>query len=177
MKDFKGFWFIIHIVFANLALHTMGSFGDGNLLRPTQIAFRLNAIMDRFRYLLFVDDDHPSNVYHRIILEESGLCEEAKFFRKSVEALAFLESLLADDNAILPDVIFLDINMPSLNGWNFLKKLEALEHESYPPIVMLSTSEYHKDIERSEREKLVHSFLCKPLDEPKLKSLMQALAK
>lgn len=122
-----------------------------------------------------MDDDHPSNVYHRIIVEESGLCEESKFFRKSVEALDYISDLLSNKNAILPDIIFLDINMPYLNGWDFLKKLEALDQDYYPPVVMLSTSEYHKDIERSREEALVHSFLCKPLDEEKLLRLRQSL--
>lgn len=131
--------------------------------------------MEKFSFLLFVDDDHPSNVYHKIILAESNLCDKAKFFRKSLEAFSFLESLLAAEDAPLPDVIFLDINMPYLDGWGFLKRLEALGHQSYPPIVMLSTSEYHKDINRSKKEALIHSFLCKPLDNEKLEGLMLSL--
>ncbi|MFK7925228.1 MAG: response regulator [Bacteroidia bacterium] len=131
--------------------------------------------MKQFRFLMFVDDDHPSNVYHRIILEESGLCEEAKFFQKSLEALDFLEELIADDDPNLPDVIFLDINMPYLDGWGFLKRLEALKTEAIPPIVMLSTSEYHKDINRSKQEPLVHTFFCKPLEMDRLKNLMDSL--
>lgn len=131
--------------------------------------------MKRFRLLVFVDDDHPSNVYHRIILEESGLCEELVFFKHSPDAIAYLEKLAEEPNAVWPNIIFLDINMPYLNGWNFLKKMEELQLPHYSPVVMLSTSEYYKDVERSKTEPLVKAFYCKPLEAESLLEIGQIL--
>lgn len=131
--------------------------------------------MKKFRLLLFVDDDHPSNVYHRIVLKESGLCDELVFFTHPPDAIVYLEKLANDSNAVWPDIIFLDINMPYLNGWNFLKKMEDMQLPHYSPVVMLSTSEYYKDVERSKAEPLVKAFFCKPMEVESLLEIEQIL--
>ena len=65
--------------------------------------------------VLLIDDDEPTNIYTRIILEEAGCTDHIHAVHSGREALKYL----SETNS-RPDIIFLDINMPAMNGWDFL---------------------------------------------------------
>jgi len=79
-----------------------------------------NFKMKKFNSLLFIDDDKLTNTYHELILKNSKVCENAKFFLSAEKAIEHLRSIISDEKKTLPDVIFLDINMPIMNGWEFV---------------------------------------------------------
>ena len=62
-----------------------------------------------------------------------------------------------------PDLIFLDVNMPFMNGFEFLTELEAIDQDYYPYVVMLSSSVDDEDIARAREHWSVLRFLHKPL--------------
>lgn len=119
--------------------------------------------MSKFKQLIFIDDDNPTNVYHKIIVEQSGLCDEAIFFEGAVEAYKYFEDLIQQDNYTLPDLIFLDINMPVMNGWDFIEAFKKLDIPNPLFIVLLTTSLSAMDKERANDIGLIHKFLNKPL--------------
>lgn len=131
--------------------------------------------MEKFNFLVFIDDDHPTNVYHEIILDESQICETSRFFLSPLEALAFFEELSQQKDPEIPEIIFLDINMPRMSGWEFLQKFQQLNFTQYPRVIMLSSSNYHKDVERGKEFPMVCKYLEKPLNEENLTTLFQEI--
>lgn len=119
--------------------------------------------MNKYDFVVFIDDDEGVNTFHKIVLNLSGICDNSKFFDKPEEALKYFENLKKDEHNSFPEVIFLDINMPKINGWDFLKKYEDLNIESDTKVVMLTSSLNPEDRERANKNPLIDTYLSKPL--------------
>ena len=128
-----------------------------------------------FRLLVFVDDDRPTNVFHEIVLNESELCHSYQFFYSATDAVDFLSENLTDPQAVHPEFIFIDLNLPMVNGWELIKKLEALQDAAPVRVVILTTSNYYTDQERATKSPIVEHFLTKPLTKEHLQALQQHL--
>lgn len=115
--------------------------------------------------VLLIDDDEATNFYHTIILEEELADLPIHSVRSAKEGLDFL--LSKGDYADLPQpgIIFLDLNMPGMSGWDFVKKYNDLSKEiqDRSVVVMLSTSINPDDKERAAQIPLVKEFVNKPL--------------
>src|SRR5688572_18621027 len=96
--------------------------------------------------VLLIDDDEPTNFLNRMAIEDLDCVEHIKVIQNAREALDYLA--LANQPAPLnanypkPELIFLDINMPAMDGWEFLNYYEALpeENKSSVIVIMLTTS-------------------------------------
>lgn len=118
--------------------------------------------------ILLIDDRDDHNYLNEIIIEETGLFTSINAVTSGKEALEYIEltdKLLLDKP--FPDLIFLDINMPMMSGWEFLDGFERLAHKLHrvPKIYMLSTSTAVSDKERSTTYATVRGYVSKPLDE------------
>jgi len=131
--------------------------------------------MNKFNSLLFIDDDKLTNIYHELILQSSKICDNAKFFSSAEKAMEHLKTIVSDNDETLPDVIFLDINMPAMNGWEFVDLYEQMEINDKPYIVMLSSSNHIKDVELSASKKTVHKLINKPLQVEQLENIFKEL--
>ena len=78
---------------------------------------------EKFKLLLFIDDDVATNFYHKIIVNSSGVCEKHIFFEKAKDALDYFNSIEKDQQ--IPEIIFLDINMPEISGISFAKSINS----------------------------------------------------
>lgn len=128
---------------------------------------------DKFKLLLFIDDDVATNFYHKIIVNSSGVCEKHIFFEKAKDALDYFESI--ESNAQIPDIIFLDINMPRIDGWTFLNMFAEIQLNKQPRIVMLTTSLSTIERERANNHAQVYKLLHKSLTEENLYELRNEL--
>lgn len=128
--------------------------------------------MTKFKKLFFIDDDHATNVYHKIIVKRADVCEEAVFFDSAEEALEKYIELKKDPKAILPDYIFLDINMPIMDGWQFISEFERLEINTQQVIIMLTTSLSNSDKEKANQFDFVQGFWNKPMKVETLRNLI-----
>ena len=128
-----------------------------------------------FRLLVFVDDDRPTNVFHEIVLDESELCHSYQFFYSAADAYDFLRKNLTDPQAVHPEFIFIDLNLPKINGWELIRKLEELQSPTPPRVVILTTSNYYKDQEKADKSPIVECFFTKPLTMEHLQELQQKL--
>ncbi|WP_075341592.1 response regulator [Tenacibaculum agarivorans] len=120
--------------------------------------------------VLLVDDDKATNFIHELIIKDNNYCNKIVTKYDGEEAIEFLES--AGDNDI-PDIVFLDINMPKVDGWEFLKKYKELpEHKrAQIVVVMLTTSLNANDKERAISNELISEFRNKPLTKEMLADL------
>ena len=119
---------------------------------------------------MFVDDDRLTNMFHKIVVKKADVTEKHIFFQSPIEALAHIETLQSTEEVTMPDIIFLDINMPEMTGWEFLDKYSTLDIK-HSQIVMLTTSLLPSDLQKAKDHPLVHSFLNKPLEKDNLQKL------
>lgn len=131
--------------------------------------------MQKIKFLVFIDDDYATNFYHKIIVRDSGLVEKYTFFSEPEEALNFFKGLTEEDNPEIPDAIFLDVNMPKIDGWGFLTKYAEIPVLKSPIIIMLTTSMNPEDQLKAEDNPLVKGFKNKPLTEDHLRELQKEL--
>ncbi|MFT6143762.1 MAG: CheY-like chemotaxis protein [Myxococcota bacterium] len=122
------------------------------------------------REALLVDDSDGDNYLHRRLILRSGLVQTVTVTQGGTEALAYLQQA-----AIPPDILLLDINMPDMDGWEFLDHFDNLPVEKRSPILvaMLSTSSNLSDRVRAESNSNVEEFSSKELTKQFLETLVQ----
>lgn len=118
--------------------------------------------------IYLIDDDEIQNLINTRVVSIVSDGIEVKAFTSAENALANLKS--KQDG--LPDMIFLDMNMPKMNGWDFLDAYESEENKV--KVYMLSSSINNKDIQKSETYDIVNGFICKPLVVEKLAEILKS---
>ncbi len=117
--------------------------------------------------VLSIDDDQSSQILLRAYLKDEGFCSEFVSKSNGQEAIDYLVDLAyaATANA-WPSVIFLDINMPVLDGWGFIEKIEPLcqQLDKHPIIVMVSATNTTEDIARVNNTPRVLNLALKPIN-------------
>lgn len=114
--------------------------------------------------VLLIDDYKADNFLHKMILDRADIANKVVAVESGPEALAYLQS--SENGAYpQPDLIFLDLNMPGMDGWEFLDAYEQLDKQQQGRIVMvmLTTSANPDHIEKANRLPLVTGFKGKPL--------------
>ena len=114
--------------------------------------------------VLFIDDDHITNFLHRSILKKTNLSQEIKVVETVNEAVELLETQGVEQGRI-PELIFVDLNMPGKTGWDFLESYQRLkdQYSLSSVIVILSASANVDDVHRARTIKEVAEFQSKPL--------------
>ena len=109
--------------------------------------------------ILLIDDDYSTNLYHEIILSESGIVKHLDIVTNATDALSHLSSVETG-----PDIIFLDINMPIKSGWDFLKDYSELPlSQRSSKLVVLSTTKIPEEVIAAQEHHLIDAFFTKPL--------------
>jgi two-component SAPR family response regulator len=122
---------------------------------------------------LFIDDDRATNFLNKHIAKGSDSIDSIQLMHSGFEALNFLENCL-NDNLQKPNLIFLDINMPAMNGWEFLEKFYKLNEDLVKEIkvVILSSSDDPNDISKYKNNERLLDFVRKPLNKEALDSVL-----
>ncbi|GAB4409586.1 MAG: response regulator [Bacteroidia bacterium] len=114
---------------------------------------------------MLVDDNEIDNIINEKIIEANSFAEKILVFQTGQEALDFLRDN-QDDADELPEIVFLDINMPIMDGFQFLEDFEKFSSTVLEKckIIMLSSSISPRDIDRAASSRYVKKYLNKPLN-------------
>ena len=126
--------------------------------------------------ILLVDDDEPTNFLNKMTLEQTGCTRHISVAQSGQEALDYLRGCGVDSGKQpRPDLIFLDINMPAMDGWEFLDRYRSLPSAQKADIVliMLTTSLNPDDELKTRTIPEVAGFENKPLSQMRLEQLLQ----
>ena len=125
--------------------------------------------------ILLVDDDSITNFLNRDIISKTGIARHVDVVEDGNEALEFVQNNWMKSHRPgekETNLILLDINMPQMSAFQFLERFEMLQTENNICVVLLTTSNNERDIERA-RHFNVSSYVTKPLNSQKLYSILQ----
>ncbi|HVZ26855.1 MAG TPA: response regulator [Sediminibacterium sp.] len=128
--------------------------------------------------VLCVDDDTISLTISQLLLKRAGFAEEVDTVIDGSEALDYFEKIFNQSDApasIAPELILLDINMPVMNGWEFLQEYTFRFLEKLPNtrIVILSSTIDPEDFALAKHYPVVIQFISKPLSTENLEELKE----
>ena len=120
---------------------------------------------------MLIDDDEDDNFFHEKEIIDNGGAEFVIVKNSARMALDYLQA----NTDPLPDLIFLDINMPGMTGWEFLDEYNKLgkEIQSHAIIIMLSTSANNRDLEKAKAWNFVSDYITKPLTKEMLSAITE----
>lgn len=121
--------------------------------------------------VMVIDDYAPDRVFARIVLDKAACFGEVMLISGGEQALELFEKYLRGERDDLPHdfpppIVLLDINMPRMNGFEFLDRFIELVPElgdEAPAVIMLTSSDQPFDQERAEAYEVVIGYLTKPL--------------
>jgi CheY-like chemotaxis protein len=124
--------------------------------------------------LIIIDDNPLEHFIAGKLLKESGCFNDIKHFMDGQESIDFVEKNLRSEEE-LPDMIILDLNMPGLNGRDFLKQFKQMRNTMKKNICVniLSSSVYYEDMMLPESYDFVKAYYIKPLSPQMIKEMQQ----
>ena len=131
-------------------------------------------MLDKKIHLLVVDDDDINIFIIRKIVEKSGYNIALVAKSNGKQAIDYLINIQETNNP-LPDLILTDINMPVMNGWDFLEAYQKLGIPTDIDLHILSSSVYDNDFERAKNYPNVKGFISKPFSNEILVNVIKNL--
>ncbi|MEZ2338534.1 response regulator [Mucilaginibacter sp. RCC_168] len=135
-------------------------------------------INDKPVSVLLIDDDEINNFISIKLIKKALLNTEIMACLNGKFAIEQLTDIQRKDPAKMPDYILLDINMPIMNGWEFLDEYKRLniDPQGKSKIYIISSSVFSNDINKAKSYPLVKDFISKPLNVEKIKELFEVNA-
>jgi CheY-like chemotaxis protein len=132
----------------------------------------MNTSMSKLSSILLVDDDKTTNFLNQLLLNDLGITQQVLTAENGQEALRVIREQCESNNC--PALILLDVNMPVMNGFEFLEAYAALDSSSKQStiVIMLTTSLHPRDVKRLTGMP-IQGFLNKPLTKAMVQELIQ----
>ncbi|WP_420319088.1 response regulator [Ekhidna sp.] len=110
--------------------------------------------------IVLIDDDETTNYLNKLIIERAALVDEVVSFDSAQDALNFFSNNQDEEDESL---VLLDINMPIMNGWQFLDRYQMLQKQNGNKFVILTSSINPADKEMAEEKNSIIEYMAKPL--------------
>lgn len=132
--------------------------------------------IQKYPAVMLIDDNEIDNLINQKMIEAAGIAENIYIHtgaRSAIEFLKNVEKLEKAGHDLLPSIIFLDIDMPLMDGFQFLDEFDKLSvaTKTTSKVVMLTSSINPQDLNRSKKHKHVAEYLNKPLSQESLLKL------
>lgn len=127
--------------------------------------------MKKIDTVCIVEDDPMHLFITKKYIELSGYVKDILVCRDGKEAFTKLELMLSNNEKLLK-IIFLDLNMPVWDGWQFLDRFTQIKLEKEMTIFILTSSDSEEDHSRAEKYGLTGNYLVKPLKQDQLKIIL-----
>ncbi|HEA23554.1 MAG TPA: response regulator [Pricia antarctica] len=131
--------------------------------------------MKKIEKLCIIDDD-PIFIYGtKRLMAEVGFYESVVIYQNGQDAIDGLTAITANGEKF-PSVIFLDLDMPIMNGWEFLEEFEKISNSNVEKVVIyiVSSSVDPRDLERIKNYKIVNNYILKPFSKEDLDSILES---
>ncbi|RSK34645.1 response regulator [Hymenobacter metallilatus] len=125
--------------------------------------------------VLLVDDDQTTNFLNQRLLQKLAVTDHILTAQDGQQALDLLARNCQPLTPTCPGLILLDVNMPGMNGIQFLEEYQQLPLAAQKAIVivMLTTSLHPRDVQRVEKLQAVSGFISKPLTAEKMQNILE----
>jgi CheY-like chemotaxis protein len=130
--------------------------------------------MRKIKRTCLIEDDSITVLLIRKMLEKTEAVEETLVYRNGKEAYDNLK-LLQETGENLPELIFLDLNMPIWDGWEFLKEFRRLDSFDKLHLYILTSSSSQEDYQKAEEYGLKDRYLSKPITLDSLNRIIQSI--
>jgi two-component system, chemotaxis family, chemotaxis protein CheY len=130
--------------------------------------------MTLLQKVFLVDDDPIFHFMAKKVINSTGLVEELALFSDAVAAFAQLKADSAHPER-LPDLILVDLMMPVMDGWDFLKAFNLLALPKDIPVAVLTSSIHQADMERAKAAGKLAAYLVKPITPADFARLVDSL--
>lgn len=134
---------------------------------------------NKYYSVMLIDDNEIDNLINQKMIESSAISQHILVHTGARSAIEFLRNIeklsgaITDAKKLIPDIILLDIDMPLMDGFQFLDEFDRLSDtvKNDIKIVMLTSSMNPNDLSRAKKSKFVSKYLNKPLTIDSLLSL------
>lgn len=130
--------------------------------------------MKKIETACIIDDDSIFIYGTKRLMAEVDFCETVLIFENGQDAINGLNEITAKGEK-LPAVIFLDLNMPIMNGWEFLEDFVKIPNHNREKVTIfiISSSVDPRDLERIKSYKVVNNYILKPISTNDLRSVLE----
>lgn len=127
--------------------------------------------MKQLNYIMLIDDNKIDNFFHERVIRKNNAAKEVIAMESGQAAI---DHIKARDAVLQPELIFLDINMPGMDGWEFIEHYKLLDNSLQKAmiVVMLTTSDNPDDIARARTQGILSDFKTKPLTKEMLSDVI-----
>lgn len=137
--------------------------------------------MKQLNCILLIDDNEDDNLFHTLVIKKCQAAARTIAVTTGEKGLDYLEAARREpDRHPCPDLIFLDINMPGINGFEFLERArdKGLIEERRTTVIVMLTSSLNPGDEKTAREKFAHEiteYRNKPLTADMLQEIIERM--
>ena len=136
--------------------------------------------MEKVRRVILIDDDEVTCFINKCILEELEVADHIECLYNGEQAIQYIKENYVGGTAqqVNPDLFFLDLNMPIMDGFEFLEEFKKLNdiNKSRLKVIILSSSANQKDAKKiASHNDLVLCYLTKPLQRENVKEIMETM--